>query len=490
MSAEPQSNAVDINKIMETIAEEVQKKRSAGFYNDEDIVKAFVPKPSQTQKNDQPDNIAQRSLVYLNQNWDPKVPEQIVSHRRFLGPLIVFLKKALRKIMKPYTNMILHQQAEFNAQLIPFLNSMNSVYPKIHGMFAKTHEAMEKQYLELVNSSHKLANNFNELARSSNKKIGELEKKYDKFAFDLNAVKEVLSDLSNLKANREQLDQQYQKFSQMTQTLERENILQKHRLERMLNKMEAKYEIPEGDIASLVKEKEHFMDHSYFAFESRFRGSEEEIKKRQEVYVELFKDAKNVLDIGCGRGELLELFRNNSVKATGIDLNEEMILLCQEKKLDVKQIDAINHLNNTQDNSLGGIIASHLIEHLRPDLLIELIKLCWAKLEIGACLVFETPNPESVVVSATSFHLDISHIKPIHPEAIKFTLESLGFMDLQIKYLSPFPEGMKLQLIDDLGRTVYAPGNEMAQVINTNTERLNNLLFGYQDYFVMGKKGS
>ena len=223
----------------------------------------------------------------------------------------------------------------------------------------------------------------------------------------------------------------------------------------------------------------------YFGFEERFRGSEEDIKERQRVYVEFFKDVEPVLDIGCGRGEFLELAREAGIKANGVDLDLDMILYCQEKGLDVVREDAFACLESIPDDSLGGIFAAQLVEHLEPTRIIELVNLCHRKLQMDGVLIFETPNPVCLTVFARSFYLDLSHVRPIHPEAMKFLLESAGFKDLQVRFSSPVEPSMRIPPIAGT-----AAGAQEIEEFNQGIERLNELLYGFQDFAVIGKKSS
>jgi SAM-dependent methyltransferase len=223
----------------------------------------------------------------------------------------------------------------------------------------------------------------------------------------------------------------------------------------------------------------------YFGFEERFRGSEESIKERQRVYVEFFKDVEPVLDIGCGRGEFLELAREAGIKANGVDLDLDMVLYCQEKELDVVREDAFAYLESIPDASLGGIFAAQVVEHLDPTRIIELVNLCHRKLQMDGVLILETPNPICLTVFARSFYMDLSHIRPIHPEAMKFLFESAGFKDLQVRFSAPVEPSMRVPPISGT-----AVGAQELEEFNQGIERLNELLYGFQDYAVIGKKSS
>jgi SAM-dependent methyltransferase len=223
----------------------------------------------------------------------------------------------------------------------------------------------------------------------------------------------------------------------------------------------------------------------YFGFEERFRGSEESIKERQRVYFEFFKDVEPVLDIGCGRGEFLELAREAGIKANGVDLDLDMVLYCQEKELDVVREDAFAYLESIPDASLGGIFAAQVVEHLDPTRIIELVNLCHRKLQMDGVLILETPNPICLTVFARSFYMDLSHIRPIHPEAMKFLFESAGFKDLQVRFSAPVEPSMRVPPISGT-----AVGAQELEEFNQGIERLNELLYGFQDYAVIGKKSS
>lgn len=236
---------------------------------------------------------------------------------------------------------------------------------------------------------------------------------------------------------------------------------------------------------SLDEEQKDYIN--YFIFEEKFRGNTEEIKQRQSIFLEYFKDCKNILDIGCGRGEFLSLLKENGIGAKGIDIDEDMVLYCQKIGLNVEKIDALSYLKLLNNKSLDGIFSGQVIEHLQPAQLIGLIKLCYDKMKYGTYFVAETINPLCLSVFSTSFYMDLSHVRPIHPETIKFLLESAGFRDIQFKFFSPHTENErldKLEIDGDIG------DNEKRhiEIMNKNIDKLNSLLYGFKDYAVIAKK--
>ena len=175
----------------------------------------------------------------------------------------------------------------------------------------------------------------------------------------------------------------------------------------------------------------------------------------------IFKDREPVLDIGCGRGEFLELLKEAGIQASGVDTNQEMIRHCRSKGLEASSGDGLTYLKGLSDQSLGGIFLSQVIEHLAPEALRELVRVGFAKLRPGGILMAETINPQCLSTFSGAFYLDLSHKNPIHPEAARYLLESLGFRQVELLYVSPFPEEMKLKEMvrreddsyeDELGR--------------------------------------
>jgi O-antigen chain-terminating methyltransferase len=180
----------------------------------------------------------------------------------------------------------------------------------------------------------------------------------------------------------------------------------------------------------------------WLKFAEKFRGSEPDIEQRQQMYAARFQKHAPVLDIGCGRGEMLSVFRAAGIPARGIDLNEDSVALCHSKGLDAERADLFAYLSALPDSSLGGIVCCQVVEHLPPERLPEMIRLAHAKLRSGALLAIETPNPECLAIFATHFYLDPTHRHPIPPALLSFYLEEAGFGRIEVERLSPAIETM------------------------------------------------
>ena len=225
---------------------------------------------------------------------------------------------------------------------------------------------------------------------------------------------------------------------------------------------------------------------AYLAFEDRHRGSHDEIRRRQREYLDLFTQAP-ILDIGCGRGEFLQLCREAQHEARGIDVNPAMVTSCRDAGLDVVQAEALAYLQSLPDDSLGGIFCAQVIEHLTSEAFVALARLAHAKLRPGGVLVCETPNPASLTVFAGPFYLDLTHIKPIHAEAARFVLDAAGFQGVELRFVNPYPFELTLQPIKTFWY-MRPYEEEFLQALNENFARVNRILWGPQDYAVVGYK--
>lgn len=180
----------------------------------------------------------------------------------------------------------------------------------------------------------------------------------------------------------------------------------------------------------------------YEAFADRFRGTEESVLERQRVYLPPFQGRKAVLDIGCGRGEFLQLMRSAGVPARGIDLSETSIALCRARGLDVERADLFVYLQSLPDGALDGIFSAQVVEHIAPARLPEMIQLAAAKLERGGLLAIETPNPECLAIFASHFYLDPTHERPVPSRLLAFYMEESGLGQIEVRPLTPAIESM------------------------------------------------
>jgi SAM-dependent methyltransferase len=209
----------------------------------------------------------------------------------------------------------------------------------------------------------------------------------------------------------------------------------------------------------------------YFAFESRMRGSVESVRTRQRPYVEDFRGLGPVLDIGCGRGELVALLGEAGIEARGIDADADMVAYARGEGLAVEQADAASYLEGLADGSLGGVFMGQVVEHLPPNVLARSLELVVAKLRPGGLLVAETINPLSPI-ALRNYFADLTHAQPLVPETLELLARQAGFATTEIRFLNEPAE--RLTEPDD-------------PVIAANVRRLNELLFAPLDYALVAR---
>ncbi len=209
----------------------------------------------------------------------------------------------------------------------------------------------------------------------------------------------------------------------------------------------------------------------YFAFESRMRGSVPAIRERQRRYVDDLRRFAPVLDVGCGRGELVALLRDAEIDARGIDADGDMVAYAQGDGLPVTQADAIAYLEGLPDASLGSVFMGQVVEHMPPATLVRVLELATIKLRAGGLLVAETINPLSPL-ALRNYFADLTHAQPLVPETLELLARQTGFVETEIRFLNE--PGERLTEPDD-------------PVIAANVRRLNELLFGPLDYALYGR---
>jgi len=210
----------------------------------------------------------------------------------------------------------------------------------------------------------------------------------------------------------------------------------------------------------------------YADFEDQFRGPYEEIKDRLRVYLPIFERAQvttDILDVGCGRGEWLELLRETGMQARGVDHNRIFIERCRQRGLDVVQADAIAYLRELADASLNAATSFHLVEHLPFKTLLTLLDEAVRVLKPGAPLILETPNPANFIVGSHTFYADPTHRNPIPSMTLRFLLEARGLKNIEVMNVRPQEEA-KIAGDDEL------------------TKRFNEYFFASPDYGIVGWK--
>jgi SAM-dependent methyltransferase len=209
----------------------------------------------------------------------------------------------------------------------------------------------------------------------------------------------------------------------------------------------------------------------YFAYESRMRGATELVREKQRAYVDDFREAAPVLDLGCGRGEFLSLLREAGIEAKGVDADADMVAYARGEGLEVEHTGAVEYLESLVDGSLGGIFAAQLLEHLPAATVVRLLEVAAAKLRPGGVLVAETINPLSPI-ALRNYFADLTHAQPLVPETLELLARQAGFASVETRFLNEPDE----KLAEPTDPTIAA-----------NVRRLNELLFAPLDYAIVAR---
>ena len=320
-------------------------------------------------------------------------------------------------------------------------------------------EDAQARALQLEAEMRRQRNLMDQAAASARADMAGMAATVDGLARALSAFK---ADISGLAAGVEQLERQ-------AGMIKREVMFQ----QRRLTQAAAAGPVPPGSPEPPAVAGRH--DSLYAAFEDVFRGAREDIKQRLAFYVEHLALAgagqpdHPVLDIGCGRGEWLDLLREHGMAAYGIDSNLIMVERTTALGLDARHADLLAHLRGLGDASRGAVTAFHVVEHLPFGTLVDFLDETLRVLVPGGILVIESPNAETVRVGATTFYNDPTHRNPVLPEPLRFVIEHRGFASAEIIRLHPFTQGLLTAATED-------------------ANLLNRVLFGPQDYAIVARR--
>lgn len=538
---------INVEEIMQKIRDNIRRRKEAGLLPaDPDSIQ---PSSDHTSSHG-PDY--SRELSYLSGNWDIQNNSYFISsHRPHIGKYLVKGRNLVHGEVRRYIDPVIWKQTEFNrcaAQTLEGVSGrLSDIDLQVHELQAFPQQIRE----DLCAQIQRL---IKDLRSSVKRKIDEKENVIrDEISDTADQVRSEIQDfVSHLKAEirdeitaglieKEQLIRDELSSSSVhlknefdAALIEKEQLIRsdlsstsdtirsemndlrsniqaeiadevRKQVETALLAMDTDIQnkgwlakVLEGRIASPPSPKSEENTSSvsegsginYFVFEDRFRGSRTLIKGRQNEFLPYFEGCRNVLDIGCGRGEFLELMKEQGIGARGVDLDETMVDYCRMRGLEVEQNDALTYLEQLEDASLDGIFIDQVVEHLEPGYLIRLLQLCHQKMKYGFYLVAETVNPLSFT-SFANFYIDLTHVRPVHPETLRFLFDNAGFREIDVNFLSPVTDEARLQKVpvsEEIGGVMGETERYRVEVYNRNIEMLNGILYGAQDYVVVGKK--
>ena len=408
---------VDVKAILAEVDAAVEAKKASGFYDPAELRRVEEAALAARSVDDEPGNLMKLHHARLKEYWEP-TGWGVSTHRAgAAGRLILGLKKLIYKLSRFPMSVWLARQAHFNDEVVHLITVLLPLVANVRSRLPQAEKRLDELEVSLARTAPRI-----------------------------------------------------------------EALLA--RLERVVTEQEAKGQATPGAVDEVRRARFQSRGAAYLEFENAHRGQRELIKQRQSVYLPFF--AKSVtpqaplLDLGCGRGEFLEAAQEAGLSARGVELNPEMVAHCRARGLEVAEGEALEYLRAQPDASLGGILLAQVIEHLSTDELHELVSLAALKLADGGHLIAETVNPACLTTLSGAFYLDLTHQRPIHPEAARFLWKGAGLRQVEVLYLSPYPEQYRLP---------SAPGEDStAQALNDTVKRLNDLLYSFQDYAVVGRK--
>jgi O-antigen chain-terminating methyltransferase len=498
----PETLEIDVEQVMERIRENIGKRRSE------------VPSPNASAPRSESQMPA--DFAFLQNGYDI-YHINFTSHRKVAGRLVILAKTVLRKLLTP----ILERQLAFNAataSVARYLSeqvagirqhqtaTLQTLQAEIAGQVAgiRQHQeatlqtlqaeiagqvetlrqeltAFEQQQAAALQALRaEVLEQIQALRQQMENRLGDLELAATRLRDNVTTVERLQQDGStHLESALTARDRRFEEWEKALSRLKTDHILQERRITVLLEETRKRLPEPLGQeqLQVIADEEKHFLEALYVSFEDQFRGTREDIKERLRVYLPLLEEAKlgsdqmPVLDVGCGRGEWLELLKEEGLRAHGVDLNRVLVGECRRRRLEVVDAEAVSYLSSLPQNSLGAVTGFHIIEHLPFDVLIKLLDETVRVLKPGGVAIFETPNPENVLVGSHNFYLDPTHRNPLPSATVKFIAEARGLCCVEIMNLHPYPESHR---VDDAGLDI--------------AKRFNQYFYGPQDYAVMGWK--
>jgi len=492
----PETLEIDVEQLMQGFQDNIGKRRSEGSPPNASAPRSESQMPA--------------DIGFLQSDYDIQ-HISLTSHRKVMGRLVVFAKNVLRQLLTP----ILERQVAFNATTARVASSL---WEQVEGTRQQQAIALQTLRTEIAEQVEGTRQQQAIALQTLRTEIAEqVEGTRQQQAMALQTLRQEVEALEQrqaaaLQALRTEMMEQVQawrrlmerRFGGLEQTASRlcesvltetdgrlaewekvlarlktDHILQERRVTMLLE--ETRKRLPEplsqDQLQAIADEGKHVLEALYVSFEDQFRGAREEIKDRFRVYLPLLKEANfgsdemSILDVGCGRGEWLELLQEENLRGQGVDLNRVFVEECARRGLEAVEAEAISYLGGLPPKSVGAVTGFHIIEHLRFDMLVNLVDETVRVLKPGGVAIFETPNPENVLVGSHNFYLDPTHRNPLPSATVKFIAEARGLCRVKVMNLHPYPESYRVK------------DGELDIV-----KRFNEYFYGPQDYAVVGWK--
>ena len=414
---------VDVTEIMRQVREQADKQRQKFA-----LARATSPRRNPQTREDLGFLQSHQDLADLRYN----------SHRKVVGAVITYAKKFLHQLLTP----VLERQSAYNAVNARLMSYVCDRVERMEGQVASALDALRGEETTFLDALRETV-------------IGQLETLRQQQASALQALQ---AEVASQKRERRAQERHIALVIEETR-------------KQLSTPVSSDHLPPPADTAK------HTLDAFFAAFDERFHGRREEVKLRLRGYLPMLQeaqvksDASPVVDLGCGRGEWLELLQEQGFRASGVDQNHVLVEECVGAGLDVAEGDLLTHLCSLPDQSIGAVTGFHILEHLPFETLLNVFDQTVRVLRPGGVAIFETPNPQNVLVSTLEFYIDPTHRSPLPGALVKFVAEFKGLERVELLPLYPFPKGHRVPEVD-------------LEV----TRRFNELFYGARVYAVIGWK--
>jgi O-antigen chain-terminating methyltransferase len=390
----------------------------------------------------------------------------ILSPKPFTAPVVGSLINLLRRFGQPFVRLFLPQlarQQQFNAHVVRHMNELQ-----------KTIEELRNAAEELSRLEERFAERSEAIDRRFSEKDAEKDAAFSAISARFNEAAKVYDEIEG------QIGELMALRSMLRTALELAPAASEA---GRITKKTVTPKTPEIEPTSWSQLTEWMEDEDYRSFQDRFRGNPEVIAERMREHVVRFDGVEGrVADLGCGRGEFLDLLAEADIDAIGVEINATGAEECRRRGHDAVVSDLLEWLSEQKDASLGGVFMAQVIEHLAPTDWQRFVELAAAKLEAGGRLVVETINPGSLYALARAYVVDPTHIRPVHPELLSFLARRSGLCAVDVQFQAPVPdEERPTGLAFFQGDTSVEMSEELA-AIREAMSRLDQICCAPQEY--------
>ncbi len=444
-------------------------------------------------------------------------PIELGSSVPLIGPLLTVLRRLARPFVQPVVDPYIVRQEKFNVEVVRHLNQLGvaveqrlvAIHDSLFDLAPDPRQLEARLDAALSNYDAALRDRHGVLFDALEEELwglrGALDDLYGKHAERMHFLEvRFVERAQAIDARFDEKDAVLEEMQSRTANVAEAELLEtRARLARVLDQVQAASQLEArpggGDVPAGAPEqldgelwrrlREWMSDEDYRAFQLRFRGDEEEITRRMRAHVERFSGAPGpVADLGCGRGEFLELLEADGHAAVGVEINAADVESCKERGLQAECADLFDWLEAQEEGSLGGVFLAQVIEHIPPPDWARLTDLAASRLAPGGRLVVETINPESLFALVRAYVLDPTHTRPVHPQLLSFMAYRSGLTDIDVVYQADVPEVAQVARVQEEPFLEHPPSLAVVRELNLRIDQVNEMYAAPQEYALIASR--